>query len=126
VVIVGGGLFPRTAIALGRILPDATLTVLDARQDHLDIARSFLDHRVRLRHGFYSASHPMAVDLVVIPMAFIGCRRLVYAHPPARMTLVHDWIWHRRGRGAVVSWLLLKRINLIERSQAAVPVPLSA
>jgi hypothetical protein len=126
VAIVGGGLFPRTAIALSRLLPDATLTILDARQDHLDIARSFLDHRVRLRHAFYSAAHPMAVDLVVIPMAFIGCRRLVYAHPPARATLVHDWIWHRRGRGAVVSWLLLKRINLIERAQAEVPVSLSA
>lgn len=126
VVIVGGGLFPRTALALGRLQPNLAITIIDARQEHLDVARRFLDDRVILRQGFYSAAQPLAADLVVIPMAFIGARRLVYAHPPARATLVHDWIWHRRGRGAVVSWLLLKRINLIEEPQAVAPVALSA
>jgi len=126
VVIVGGGLFPRTALVLRRMQPEMAITILDARQEHLDIARRFLDDRVVLRQGFYAAPQPVAADLVVIPMAFIGARRLVYAHPPAAMTLVHDWVWHRRGRGAVVSWLLLKRINLVEQSDATAPVALSA
>ena len=127
VVIVGGGLFPRTALVLRRIRPELAITILDARQPHLDVARRFLDDRVVLRHGFYAPAQPLAADLAVIPMAFIGARRSVYAHPPARATLVHDWVWHRRGRGTVVSWLLFKRINLIERPEGAVaPVALSA
>ena len=126
VVVVGGGLFPRTALALRRLQPELAITIIDARQAHLDIARRFLDDRVVLRQGFYSAAQPLAADLVVIPMAFIGARELVYAHPPARATLVHDWIWHRRGRGTIVSWLLLKRLNLIEQPEAAAPVALSA
>jgi len=28
---------------------------------------------------------------------------------------VHDWIWHRRGEGVIVSWALLKRLNLVKR-----------
>ena len=125
VVVVGGGLCPRTALALRCMQPDLAITIVDARQEHLVVARPFLDDRVVLRQGFYSAAQPLAADLVIIPMAFIGDRGLVYAHPPARATLVHDWIWHRRGRGVVVSWLLLKRINLIEQSEA-VPAALSA
>lgn len=125
VVVVGGGLFPRTALALRRMQPDLMITVVDARQEHLDAARPFLDDRVVLRQGFYSAPQLVAADLVVIPMAFIGARELVYAYPPAPVTLVHDWIWHRRGRGVVVSWLLLKRINLLEQLEAA-PAALSA
>jgi hypothetical protein len=127
VVIVGGGLFPRTALVLRRMRPELAITILDARQEHLDIAGRFLDDRVVLRQGFYVAAQPLAADLVVIPMAFIGVRPLVYVHPPAGTTLVHDWVWHRRGRGAVVSWLLLKRINLIEQpSEAQAAVALSA
>jgi hypothetical protein len=29
--------------------------------------------------------------------------------------LIHDWIWRRRGDGVDVSWLLLKRLNVIRR-----------
>ena len=42
VTIVGGGLFPRTALVLQRLLPDATLTIVDASREHLDVARRFL------------------------------------------------------------------------------------
>ena len=42
VTIIGGGLFPRTALVLRKLLPDATLTIVDASLDHLDVARNFL------------------------------------------------------------------------------------
>lgn len=128
VVIVGGGLYPRTALVLRRLLPAASITIIDARREHLDIAASFVDRRTVLREAFFRGTPLPGVDLVVIPLALVGCRRAIYEHPPAAMTLVHDWIWHRRGAGAVVSWLLLKRINLIERNAAgsATPVSLSA
>ena len=47
--------------------------------------------------------------------------------PPARAVLVHDWIWSR-GRGdatAIVSWFLLKKVNLIKGPQAE-PVQLAS
>jgi hypothetical protein len=54
-------------------------------------------------------------DLLVIPLALVGDRRVIYQQPPAPVVLVHDWIWRARGTSVVVSWLLLKRLNLVER-----------
>jgi hypothetical protein len=113
VLIVGGGLYPRTAIVLRRLLPEATLTILDARADHLAVARTFLDDGVILREGWFAGSAPPDVDLVVVPLAYVGDRGRIYARPPGRATLVHDWIWSRHGESAVVSPWLLKRVNLV-------------
>ena len=52
---------------------------------------------------------------VIIPLAFMGDRERIYREPNAAYTLVHDWIWRRRATGVTVSWLLLKRLNLITR-----------
>jgi hypothetical protein len=68
--------------------------------------------------------------LVVIPLAFVGDREAFYRRPPASAIIVHEWIWRRppphptlsplggegRVRGsAIVSWFLLKRLNLVMR-----------
>jgi hypothetical protein len=112
VTIVGGGLFPRTALVLAELLPHARLTIVDAVPAHLERARAFLDERtVRLVAGVYPAG--AAADLVVIPLAFRGDRAALYRRPPARWLVVHDWLWRPRGRSAVVSPLLLKRLNLV-------------
>jgi hypothetical protein len=115
VTIVGGGLFPRTALILRRLLPDADLTVVDANADHLEIARPFLSPDVVLRHDAFDPSVPDGADLVVIPLAFVGDRERIYRHPPASAVLVHDWLWRTRAAGVPVSWLLLKRLNLVTR-----------
>jgi hypothetical protein len=115
VTIVGGGLFPRTALVVHRLLPDAVLTIVDAKRDHLDIAAGFLPGGVELQQRLFDPAVPDAADLVVIPLAFIGDRERVYRDPPAAITVVHDWLWRRRGGGARVSWLLLKRLNLVTR-----------
>jgi uncharacterized membrane protein len=119
VLVVGGGLFPRTAIILRRLLPDASITVVDANAEHLAIARPLLDPSIATVHERFEADVPAPADLVVIPLSFAGNRRAVYRNPPARLVLVHDWIWSRGGthRSAIVSWLLLKRLNLIEVSR---------
>ncbi|PYK00569.1 MAG: hypothetical protein DME23_06780, partial [Verrucomicrobia bacterium] len=75
----------------------------------------FVGHNVEFVHGFFDRSPPDDVDLVVIPLAFIGDRSTIYQHPPAPMVLVHDWLWHRRGTGLVVSLPLLKRLNLVKQ-----------
>jgi hypothetical protein len=118
VVIVGGGLFPRTALALRRLLPGAKLTIVDMREDRIEKARPWLDEAVEFVWGFCTASNlPSLVgkaDLVVVPLALRGAKAGFYRTPPAAHVLIHDWLWRRRGRGTVVSWLLLKRLNLVQ------------
>lgn len=121
VTIVGGGLFPRTALVLQKLLPAASLTIVDASAANLEIARTFLDGKAELRHRTYPSSEVPEENereeghLVVIPLAFIGDRDLVYRDPQAPVTCVHDWIWRRKAEGVTVSWLLLKRLNLVTR-----------
>jgi hypothetical protein len=115
VVIVGGGLFPRTAIVLRRLLPKARLTVVDAKEPSLELARPLLPEGVDVERRRFDASRPEDADLVVIPLAYDGDRTALYRTPPAPTLIVHDWIWARRRAGVRVSFWLLKRLNLVRR-----------
>lgn len=117
IAIVGGGLFPRSAIVARRIWPNAAITVIDAEASHLELARRLFPAGVSIEHRQFVPSHEVdqGVDLMIVPLAFVGSRDVVYARPSAPAVLIHDWIWRRRGRGAIVSWWLLKRINLVVR-----------
>jgi len=144
VAIVGGGLFPRTALILRRLLPESKLVLVDQSAGNLAVAQSFLSDSWERRHPCLPSSvvareqegrqgclrsqgslefinerfeSGMACDfdLLVIPLAFYGDRLALYERPPATVMIVHDWIWRRRGSSAVVSWLLLKRLNLVMR-----------
>ncbi len=112
VAIVGGGLFPRTALILERLLPDAQLTIIDASAENLAVARQALHDRFDCRNEWFEPARHDDFDLIVIPLAYVGHRRQLYREPPAPFLLIHDWVWHWRP-GAVVSWLLLKRLNLV-------------
>jgi hypothetical protein len=115
VTVVGGGLFPRTALVLRKLLPDASLTIVERRLEHIEIARRFLPDSVTYSHEVYDPATAAATDLVVIPLAFAGDREAIYRRTPASYAFVHDWIWNRRAAGVSVSWLLLKRLNLVTR-----------
>jgi len=115
VTVVGGGLFPRSALIVGRVLPQAAVTILEAQPSHLDIARAYLPDTVHLTAGRFDGQTVVDADLVIVPLAYQGDRRRLYAAPPAPAVLVHDWIWAVGPRGVVVSWLLLKRLNLVTR-----------
>jgi len=114
--IVGGGLFPRTALVLKRLAPQARLRIVDARAENLQQARRFLGEEMELTQQFFDPSVAGSVsadcDLLVIPLDFEGDREAIYRRPPARTVAVHDWLWRRRGVSSVVSVLLLKRLNL--------------
>ncbi len=112
VTIVGGGLFPRTALILRELLPEAHLTIVDSSARNLETARALLDQSIECRNERYI---PHACDLTVIPLAFDGDRDAIYRSPPSPAVLVHDWIWCRRGTGAIISVLLLKRVNLVRQ-----------
>jgi hypothetical protein len=121
--IVGGGLFPRTALILKKLLPGARLRLIDLSAENLQTARAFLNADVgagkeadaEFVNSRFDSAARCDFDLLVIPLAFVGDRAAIYRRPPARAVLVHDWAWRRRGEGAVVSWLLLKRLNLVRR-----------
>ena len=118
VVIVGGGLFPRSALLLGQLLPQARFTLLDAAPSHLDQALNFLPPPLRARIDLVCARFdpalPVACDLLVVPLALQGDRRALYRRAPAPRLLVHDWAWHMAGAASArVPWFLCKRINLV-------------
>jgi len=113
--IVGGGLFPRTALILRRLLPEARLALIDLSSENLAISRRFVAAGVEHINKQFDHADPHDFDLLVIPLSFVGDRRTIYREPPAPAVLVHDWAWRPRGTGVIVSWLLLKRLNLVTR-----------
>ena len=115
VTIVGGGLFPRTALVMRQLIPRAELTIIDQSATNLGRAEPYLDASVRIVPARYTPESCTGADLVIVPLAFAGERRAFYDTPPAPAVAVHDWIWRRRGEGFVVSFLLLKRLNLVRR-----------
>jgi hypothetical protein len=115
--IVGGGLFPRTALILKQIAPQAKVTLVDMSANNLGMARQFLGETVEYRNDFFDAARPHQTDLLIIPLALKGNRQAIYESPPAPVVLVHDWIWRKRGSSVIVSWLLLKRLNSVVRPE---------
>lgn len=113
--VVGGGLFPRTALILKRLRPEYRLALIDQSQTNIAVARSFLSDDVEFFNERFELGAPCDFDLLVVPLAFEGDRRGIYQRPPASAVIVHDWIWRPRGASVVVSWLLLKRLNLVIR-----------
>lgn len=113
--IVGGALFPRTALIMTQLFPHAEITIIDSSSRHIDCARPFLGQSIQWVHSSFNPLEHRGFDLLCVPLAYNGSRAAIYDNAPARRVLVHDWIWRMRGCGAAVSWFLLKRINLIER-----------
>jgi hypothetical protein len=114
IAIVGGGLFPRTLLVLRRLLPAAMFVVIDRSAANLAIARPWVSEGVRFENACYEPGLVKGFDIVVFPLAFIGDRAEIYRSPPAPVVFVHDWIWCRRGASALVSWVLLKRLNRVQ------------
>ena len=116
VTIVGGGIFPRTALVLRRLLPGADVTIVDRSAASIRTAHAFLAGDEHIVTADYAPAHGAAADLVIVPLAFAGDRARFYSHPGAPAVAVHDWIWRRRGATSIViSFFLLKRLNLVRQ-----------
>jgi hypothetical protein len=114
VAVVGGGVFPRSALVLRKLLPAARITIIDASARNLDRARIWIgESTTEFVHGRYPCVDLDAYDLVIFPLAFDGNRDALYARPPAPAVIVHDWFWRRRGVSRIVSIALFKRVNLV-------------
>jgi hypothetical protein len=115
IAVVGGGLFPRTILVLRRVLPDAEILVIDRSAANIETAHRFLSEKFKSIHGSYEPALVSDCDLTIIPLAFVGDRQAIYLQPPTPAVLVHDWLWRPRGRSTIISFLLLKRLNLVRR-----------
>jgi len=114
--IVGGGLYPRTALVMQRLLPESKLVLIDYSLNNLATARRFLGDGIETRHQLFEAQNaPDKLDALIIPLALVGERKAFYSRPPAAVVFVHDWLWNQRGRSAIVSLFLLKRLNLVTK-----------
>jgi hypothetical protein len=98
------------------MLPDAAITIVDSNANSIVAAQRFLDASGAIEHRTFDGT-PENTDVVVIPLSYRGDRRKLYLNPPAPFVLIHDWIWTSRGRSVIVSWRLLKRLNLIQRGE---------
>jgi hypothetical protein len=113
VAIVGGGLFPRTLLVLERLMPQARFTVIDQNAANIQEARTWVNSNAKFVQQTYAPRLVEGMDLVVIPLSFTGDREAIYRRPPAPAVVIHDWLWRRRGCSTIVSFLLLKRLNLV-------------
>jgi len=114
VAIVGGGLFPRTALVLRKLLPQCALTVIEENPAHIATARRWLDDGIEYVAARYDGGFARQFDAVVIPLAFRGNREEMCGNRAAKTLFVHDWIWRPRRKSRVISWLLLKRLNRVD------------
>jgi len=113
-MIVGGALFPRTAMVLQECAPKARMKVVDGCFDNITTASALMPD-VAFEHLEYDGGALNDCDVLVIPLSFRGDFSKLYQRPPAPAVLVQDWIWRVRGESRVVSWWLLKRVNLVRR-----------
>jgi hypothetical protein len=120
--IVGGGIFPRTVLVLRRLLPDSKLIILDQSAHSIEVARKYLASRghgergVEFRQARFEPGKSPDFDLLVTPLALVGDRKALYTAALGTPILVQDWIWRSGGdHFAVVSILLLKRLNLVKQ-----------
>ena len=122
VTIVGGGLFPRTLLILRQLLPEASLTIVEQRAEHIAAAQAFLQRRsaaddgaVRFAERTFDPATEAPAELLVIPLAYD--RRSPGLVPGAAGALHPDSrldVEPAPGR-VPISWLLLKRLNLVTR-----------
>jgi hypothetical protein len=120
VTIVGGALFPRTALVVHALWPAAEVTIIDSSSKHLDLCRAWLRGDETLSCAHVRADSIPEADIIFVPLAFDQDKQPLYKTPKHGSVIVHDWIWNRATggrivRSAIASVFLLKRLNLVTR-----------
>lgn len=108
--IVGGGLYPRTALILQELLPGAELTIIDSNESNLTLARNRLGESVRYDLAWFDPLRHHDFDALVFPLDFRGDTAQLDSAAP--LVVRHVWLWRSGGETALVSPWLLKRLNL--------------
>ncbi len=124
VAIVGGGMFPRTALVFRRLFPDARILVIDGSATSVAALGRFFAARAlpppEVDVAWFDPERHRGFDVVIFPLAFAGDGALVArATRENAAVVVHDWIFSAVPRAARatshVSWFFLKRLTLFSR-----------
>jgi hypothetical protein len=126
VAIVGGGMFPRTALVFRRLFPGARLLVIDGSPSSVDALGRFFASRAECRPevelAWFDPARHRGFDVVVFPLAFAGEGSLVVRAAGANASVVvHDWAFRPIPESARttshVSWFFLKRLTMFSRGR---------
>ena len=119
ILIVGGGIFPRTVIVSKKLFPNAKLTVLDLNKRSIDISKKFLLQRNYLKHndvscrfinGVYSEDYDVSqYDFAILPLALRG--EISKVKIP---TFMHEFLHNRKRPGTTIHPLLYKCLNFYD------------
>jgi hypothetical protein len=118
VAIIGGALFPRTALVVHALWPDAQVAIIDSNSEHLDACRAWLRGDETLLCAHVRTDSLPEADITFVPLAFDQDKRPLYKMSTSRSVIVHDWLWNRADSSvqtAIASIFLLKRLNLVAR-----------
>jgi hypothetical protein len=118
VAIIGGALFPRTALVVHALWPDAQVAIIDSNSEHLDTCRLWLRGDETLVCAHVRTDSLPEADITFVPLAFDQDKRPLYNTPTSGSVIVHDWLWNRSetsAKTAIASIFLLKRLNLVAR-----------
>ena len=118
VAIIGGALFPRTALVVHALWPDARVAIIDSNSKHLDACRAWLRGDETLVCAHVRTDSLPEADITFVPLAFDQDKRPLYKTPTTGSVIVHDWLWNRAdssAQTAIASIFLLKRLNLVAR-----------
>ncbi len=118
VVIVGGGLFPRTLFALAPLLPQARFRIVDGSDQSIAHLASRLAEAPALRArvevltaDFDALLHARDAALVILPLALRGSAESLAARCPCPV-VAHRWLFaDGNGPRRTISVWLCKRID---------------
>lgn len=118
-IIVGGGIFPRTAIIIRNMFPDAQIVIQDMNHKSLECAENYMkdlgitDNIIYFKSRYTGVNYDVASEsvygtVVILPLAFRGgeiCQTTF-------KTVKHCWLWenHPCEKDSIVSYFLLKKI----------------
>lgn len=123
-IVVGGGIFPRTAIILRKLFPDAQIIIQDMNHKSLRCAENYMrninitDDIIYLNSIYNGTYIDLTLEnlnstVVILPLAFRG--KIGIAKPITYKTLKHCWIWDTDPyeKQSLVSYFLLKKIKVL-------------
>ncbi len=109
ILIVGGGILPRSVIIFQAFYPLAKLYVLDMNEHSLELAQRYINnynkYNISFIHSKYDPCLSKDYDLVIFPLAFRGLNAKAYT-----TSIRHCWIWEKHPNSEIVSIFLLKKI----------------
>ena len=114
VAIVGGGLFPRSALVVRLVWPEAEVAIFDADEKHLEHCRKWLHGNEELCHKRVTADDLPPADVVFVPLALHEPKEGFYSSSRTAKIFAHAWTWNPTEESMVASPLLLKRMNLLK------------